>query len=64
MLQAGFETCDEKRRDPTLPQTKRLVKLACLKDTYGTCMIADLMARYPECALDELERDLNKFSYN
>ena len=43
---------------------KRMVKLARLKETYGACMVADLMTRYPEYDLDELERDLGNFSYN
>jgi ABC-type transporter Mla MlaB component len=42
---------------------KRLVKLARLKETYGVCLVAELLARYPEYDLDELERDLSKFSY-
>ena len=43
---------------------KRLVKLGRLKETYGTCMVAELLTRYPEYDLDELERDLSNFSYN
>ncbi|UCD69770.1 MAG: hypothetical protein JSW48_06905 [Betaproteobacteria bacterium] len=43
---------------------KRLLKLARLKETYGACLVADLLARYPEYDLDELERDLDNFSYN
>ena len=42
---------------------KRLVKLARLKETYGACLVAELLSRYPEYDLDELERDLSKFSY-
>lgn len=42
---------------------KRLVKLARLKETYGACLVAELLSRYPEYDLDELERDLNKFSH-
>ncbi len=41
---------------------KRLVKLGRLKETYGACMVADLISRYPEYDLDELERDLSHFS--
>ncbi|MGD2141611.1 MAG: hypothetical protein PVH25_14530 [Burkholderiales bacterium] len=43
---------------------KRLVKLARLKETYGACLVAELLSRYPEYDLDELERDLGNFSYN
>lgn len=42
---------------------KRLVKLARLKETYGTCLVAELLSRYPEYDLDELERDLSRFSH-
>jgi len=42
---------------------RRLVKLARLKETYGACLVAELLSRYPEYDLDELERDLSKFSY-
>ena len=42
---------------------KRLVKLARLKETYGTCLVAELLSRYPEYDLDELERDLSRYSY-
>ena len=38
---------------------KRLVKLARLKETYGACLVAELLSRYPEYDLDELERDLS-----
>ena len=40
---------------------KRLVKLARLKETYGACLVAELLTRYPEYDLDELERDLSRF---
>ena len=43
---------------------KRLVKLARLKETYGACMVAELLSRYPEYDLDELERDLGNFSHS
>ena len=43
---------------------KRLVKLGRLKETYGACMVAELLTRYPEYDLDELERDLRNFSPN
>ena len=42
---------------------KRLVKLARLKETYGACLVGELLSRYPEYDLDELERDLSKYSY-
>ena len=50
--------------DDMAARSKRLVKLARLKETYGACLVADLLTRYPEYELDELERDLNNFSYN
>ena len=42
---------------------RRLMKLARLKGTYDACLVADLLSRYPEYDLDELERDLGNFSY-
>lgn len=42
---------------------RRLVKLARLKETYGAYLVVDLLSRYPEYDLDELERDLSRFSY-
>ena len=50
--------------NPAAERGKRLVKLGRLKETYGACMVADLLTRYPEYNLDELERDLSNFSYN
>ena len=42
----------------------RLVKLGRLKERYGSYGVADLLARYPEYDLEELERDLSHFSIN
>ncbi|UCH47324.1 MAG: hypothetical protein JSU95_14730 [Betaproteobacteria bacterium] len=50
--------------DNAAARGKRLVKLARLKETYGACLVADLLARYPEYELDHLERDLSNFSYS
>jgi hypothetical protein len=59
LLEAVFD--DDNR---AAQRGKRLVKLGRLKETYGACMVADLLTRYPEYNLDELERDLSNFSYN
>lgn len=58
MLEPVFEDDDY-----AAARAKRLVKLARLKETYGACLVADLITRYPEYDLDELERDLSNFSY-
>lgn len=50
--------------DNAAARAKRLVKLARLKETYGACLVADMLARYPEYELDHLEKDLSNFSYN
>ena len=50
--------------DNAAARSKRLVKLARLKETYGACLVADLLANYPEYELDHLERDLSNFSYS
>jgi hypothetical protein len=59
LLEAVFD--DDNR---AAQRGKRLVKLGRLKEMYGACMVADLLTRYPEYNLDELERDLSNFSYN
>ena len=59
LLEAVFD--DDNR---AAERGKRLVKLSRLKETYGACMVADLLTRYPEYDLDQLEKDLGNFSYN
>jgi len=56
LLEAVFD--DDNR---AAQRAKRLVKLGRLKETYGACMVAELLTRYPEYDLDELERDLSRF---
>lgn len=43
---------------------KRMVKLARLKETFGACLVAEMLSHYPEYDLDELERDLIRFSHS
>ncbi|TFH53054.1 MAG: hypothetical protein E4G91_11810 [Candidatus Zixiibacteriota bacterium] len=50
--------------NPSAERANRLVKLARLKERYGAYLVVDLLTRYPEYNLDELEKDLSHFSIN